>query len=211
MTVWRWAPPLSSNKVDGCWLDYNPEIFVSAIICQVLSTITSISDIGARITHYPAWVLTTNQIGDCHDPSAKLLHRCQSPSSAQHFSQISLILSKHFCGRDNISECVIITHNHQSSSCSPEYQYWMMLLSLGNLWPPLIGHMSQRRPLIGWCWSHESASPPGHGQSLDPSTLSHTNICSRHTQKLQGDIKILEYYVVRNYLIAIFCLCWKQI
>ena len=168
MTVWRWAPPLSSNKVDGCWLDYNPEIFVSAIICQVLSTITSISDIGARITHYPAWVLTTNQIGDCHDPSAKLLHRCQSPSSAQHFSQISLILSKHFCGRDNISECVIITHiiSHQAAarSINTEWCYcllvisdhlWLVTCHNGGLWLADAGHMSLPAHLVMVSlWTH---------------------------------------------------------
>ena len=194
--------------MDGCWLDYNLEIFVSVIICQVLSTITSISDIRARITHYPAWLLTANQIGDCHDchdPSARLLHRCQSPSSAQHFSQISLILSQHFCGRDNISEGVIITH--QSSGCSPEYQNWMMLLSLGHHWPPLIGHMSLRRPLIGWCWSHESASPPGHGQSLDHPLYLTQHLFSSHPETSGWHQNSGILCCVRNYPIAKFYLC----
>ena len=48
---------LSSNKVDGCWLDYNPEIFVSAIICQVLSAITSNSDIGPAHYALPGLVI----------------------------------------------------------------------------------------------------------------------------------------------------------
>ena len=42
-------------KVDGCWLDDNPEIFASAIICQVLSTITSIPDIGHCTLHRPGY------------------------------------------------------------------------------------------------------------------------------------------------------------
>ena len=56
---------LSSNKVDGCWLDYDPGIFVSAIICQVLSTITSISDIGPRtLQHYALPGLVINNKSD---------------------------------------------------------------------------------------------------------------------------------------------------
>ena len=106
---------LSSNKVDGCWLDDDPRIFVSAIICQVLSTITSGSDIGDCTLRWyyalPGWLLTTNQIRRL-SWSSSYYTPCQSPSSATHFSQFSPILSEHF--RNNLSEWHHICHQAAS-------------------------------------------------------------------------------------------------
>ena len=192
MTAWRWASPRSSNKVDGCWLDYNPEIFVSAIICQVLSTITSSSDIGARITHHRLVISIINYKSDrrLSWSSAKLLHWCQSPSSAPHFSQISHLT--HFIWTfprpDNISEC------HQSWGCSLEYQHSVIVW--GNHWPPsdwphVTPESSDWLVLVTWVW----CQPTWSWSVLGPIHFISHNICSRHTQKLQGDIKILEFIV----------------
>ena len=71
----------------------------------------------------------------------KLLHSCQSPSSATHFSQFSPILSERF--RDNLSEWHHICHQ-AASLCyvSSLTTLWLVTCHNPRLWLADAGHMS---------------------------------------------------------------------
>ena len=170
MTVRR----LSSNKVDGCWLDYDPRIFVSAIICQVLSTITSGSDIGACTLRWyyalPGWLLTTNQI-------------LRLSWSSSYYTRVNLRHLRHIfrnshsfyriISASGIISVIKLHHNVMSPHWPPSD------------WSHVTTQASDWLMLVTWVW----CQPTWSVSACWTLFISHKHLFSSHPDT-QGDIKI---------------------
>ena len=170
---------LSSNKVDGCWLDDDPRIFVSAIICQVLSTITSGSDIGDCTLRW-YYALPGLVINYKSDPQIIMILKLLHSVSISVICDSFFAILTHFIGA--FPQQFKRVASYLSSSC--------IIMSCLLTDHHLIGQMSQTEAsdwlmLVTWVW----CQPTWSVSACWTLFISHKHLFSSHPDT-QGDIKI---------------------